>query len=337
MKKSMAIILSLVLVACLSASALAESTANRYDPAQVKRGDYVLAAGSSGGPQNLLAGAWAELMMQLMPEITVNVETGGAFSNYQLVSTGETDIGFSVTSTSYEGWNGIENFKDLGAMQGVRSLGLSYPMYFTVFATESSGIKTVYDIAGKRYTPAYVGQTAHVMGGLMLEVHGLSFDDCKIFPQSISECTNMMKDRQVDVASWNLSLPQSQLKDLSSTQKLVMVEWGEGKVDELAAKYPQYSTGYIPNGSYDFQTEDYYTLAIVADILINKDLSDDLVYNMCKAYYDNLEYLATVCPANTFVTAENTLEYLKVPLHKGAAEYFEDIGLTVPEHLKPID
>ena len=362
MKKAISIVISLALVLMLVAcgnsgqaqpsAPAAEKTAapsettpvekdepapNPYDPAKIPKGDYVLAAGSGGGPQDLLAGAWAEEIMQLVPSVTVNVETGGAFSNYQLVNNGESDLGFSVTATSFEGWGGTGAFSDLGPMQNVRSIALSYPMYFTVFALESEGIRTVYDIAGHRYTPSFVGQTANIMAGQMLEVHGLSFDDCKVFPQSIGECTTMMKDRQIDVASWNLSLPQSQLKDLSSSQKLNMVEWGEGKLEEFIAKNPQYSIGIVPDGSYDFQEGDYRTACIVADILVNKDLDEALVYNMCKAYYDNLAKLADACPANAFVTMQNTLEYLKVPLHPGAAAYFEEQGLTIPDSIKPID
>ena len=349
MKKTLALILAMFMVIALAACGGTTTTppassggdsgadVDPYDPANIPRGDYVLAAGSGGGPQDLLAGAWAEEIMTLVPNVTVNVETGGAFSNYQLVHKGESDLGFSVTATSYEGWNGSGAFADLGSMQDVRSIALSYPMYFTVFALESENIKTVYDIAGHRYTPAFVGQTAHIMSEQVLEVHGLTFDDCEIFPQSITECTTMMKDRQIDVASWNLSLPQSQLMDLSSSQKLNMVEWGEGKLEEFVEKYPQYSIGTIPEGSYDFQDGPVDTAVIVADILVNKDLDDALVYNMCKAYYDNLSKLAEVCPANAFITVENTLEYLKVPLHPGAAAYFEDIGMTIPDAIKPID
>ena len=74
-----------------------------------------------------------------------------------------------------------------------------------------------------------------------------------------------------------------------------------------------------------------YVLAILAMLCTSSDLSEELVYQMTKSIFDNTDYLAKAHAAGKAVSAENALKGMTIPLHRGAAKYFKEKGLKVPE------
>jgi TRAP-type uncharacterized transport system substrate-binding protein len=51
--------------------------------------------------------------------------------------------------------------------------------------------------------------------------------------------------------------------------------------------------------------------------------------------YEHLDELSIIHPAARQISVEFTLKTMPVPLHPGAARYYEEIGARVPDHLLP--
>ena len=68
---------------------------------------------------------------------------------------------------------------------------------------------------------------------------------------------------------------------------------------------------------------------------MNKDLDTNIVYEMAKAYYENLDKIGEVFPLAADSTPEDTIKNTTVPLHAGVIKYFKEIGMDVPEELIP--
>ena len=50
---------------------------------------------------------------------------------------------------------------------------------------------------------------------------------------------------------------------------------------------PGFITGKMPKGVYKSIGEDINTLGIVTNMVVHKDLPEELVYNMCKVFWAN--------------------------------------------------
>lgn len=91
----------------------------------------------------------------------------------------------------------------------------------------------------------------------------------------------------------------------------------------------------IPAGSYHGQSEDVKTIGQMNVLAVALSLNGEVVYALTKTLFENLDYLAKVHPACRSISIESALEGLDVPLHKGAARYYRERKIKIPEHLIP--
>jgi len=68
----------------------------------------------------------------------------------------------------------------------------------------------------------------------------------------------------------------------------------------------------------------------------DKDLSEDLVYNLTKTTFENLDYLLNVDIAAADISTDN-LNAIVTPLHPGAYKYYTEIGVDIPDNIKPVN
>jgi TRAP transporter TAXI family solute receptor len=304
----------------------------------ISQDNLIIVGGSSSAVWTIAAAQIGEMIKEIYKDKTINVEPGGAIANYTAVNNGEAQIGLCITCTSWEAWNGAsETFPE--KMQNVRSWGISWPMIWHCIATDKSGIKTVSDIKGHSISASFPGQTAHIMGKIILDLHGIDIiDDVKLLGQEASDAISSMKDGMLDVYAWNHSIPQASIVELAKTSKVHFVEWEPGTLDEFMENNPQYARMKIPAGTYTFNDKDYDSVGVVTDLIVHKDMDEDLVYNMTKSYWEQQErFLNIMRQAQSYATLETCMKDLIVPLHPGAYKYYVEVGCDVPDRIKPID
>lgn len=67
----------------------------------------------------------------------------------------------------------------------------------------------------------------------------------------------------------------------------------------------------------------------------NSTVSDDVVYNATKSFWDNLDEVHNTAFFLKAVTPETAFTSVNVPLHPGAAKYYEEAGFNIPEDIRP--
>lgn len=115
----------------------------------------------------------------------------------------------------------------------------------------------------------------------------------------------------------------------------VLLHMAEENKDKLLKDYPFWATDVIAGGTYDCVPDDYKTIAFWNCIVADKDLSEDLVYKLTKTTFENLDYLLNVDVAAAGISTDN-LNVMVTPLHPGAYKYYTEIGLNIPDNLKPV-
>jgi uncharacterized protein len=93
----------------------------------------------------------------------------------------------------------------------------------------------------------------------------------------------------------------------------------------------------IPGGTYPGIDEDVQTIAQPNFLAVNHDVPEEDVYLFTKTIYENLGFLCNIHPATCDMSLENAIDGLPLPLHPGAARYYEEAGLTIPEGIAPRD
>ncbi len=64
-------------------------------------------------------------------------------------------------------------------------------------------------------------------------------------------------------------------------------------------------------------------------------VSEEVVYNATKAFWENLDEVHATAFFLRDVTPETAFTSVNVPIHPGAARYYEEAGVSIPEELRP--
>jgi hypothetical protein len=102
-------------------------------------------------------------------------------------------------------------------------------------------------------------------------------------------------------------------------------------------EFPFYTQRDIPGGTYPGNEEAIPTFQDTAMLSSNGEVSDDLVYNSLVAIFseEGLEDMRTAHPAANEMSLDNGVSGISVDLHPGAYQFWQDVGVEVPEDIAP--
>ncbi len=67
----------------------------------------------------------------------------------------------------------------------------------------------------------------------------------------------------------------------------------------------------------------------------NAGVSEEVVYNVTKAFWENLDQVHATAFFLKDVTPDTAFTAINVPLHPGAERYYDEAGTTIPKELRP--
>jgi putative tryptophan/tyrosine transport system substrate-binding protein len=98
---------------------------------------------------------------------------------------------------------------------------------------------------------------------------------------------------------------------------------------------PELGVSVVPAGSYPSLKADYKTIGLYNFGVASKDLPDDLVYAIVKAFYANHDRTVKAVPSAREGVVENLKRNTLIPYHPGAVRYYREIGIDIPANLVP--
>ncbi|MCZ8486484.1 TAXI family TRAP transporter solute-binding subunit [Vibrio lentus] len=75
------------------------------------------------------------------------------------------------------------------------------------------------------------------------------------------------------------------------------------------------------------------TIAQPNFLAVREDISEEDVYQLTKAIYENLPFTTRYPQSNQSNGSRERIMSLPVPLHPGAARYYQEVGIDVPSEL----
>ena len=86
----------------------------------------------------------------------------------------------------------------------------------------------------------------------------------------------------------------------------------------------------LPAGTYPGQERNVATIAQPNFLGVRADVDEEAVYQITKAMHENLPFLHNIQKATHAISLESALSGLPVPLHSGAARFYQESGLEIP-------
>ncbi|MDY4610755.1 MAG: TAXI family TRAP transporter solute-binding subunit [Sphaerochaetaceae bacterium] len=320
MKKNLFLLCIVLLTGSLVfAGGSSEVSENR--PSQI-----AIATAGTGGAYYPVGVGLSEILVKSLPGLSVSVEvTGGTVENPGLVDIGDCEIGIANSDMAYFAMEGTTPFdrqhKNLRGFINGMAPGV---VHYAVLA--NSGIDTLKDLAGKRIAVGPQGNSTSLFFEKVLNLMGYKWSDITPSYLSFSEGMQALADGKVDMAIASAGPPVSAVQELAASgKKFKLLEFDEGFRAKFLEAYPYYIAYDIPKETYGL-AGDTHTVATTNMLMVNAGLSEEFVYDMTKAVFENLDSLVAAAPATATITlgdAPNT----SIPLHEGAAKYYREMGV----------
>ncbi len=285
-----------------------------------------IATGGTTGVYFPLGGAFANIISDNVDGVTANAEsTGASVENINLLNDGDVDFAMVQNDISYYAYEGIEMFGEEDPVENIRGLATLYPETIQIVADAGAGIESVEDLAGKTVAVGAPGSGTEANARQILAAHGLTYDDITPDYLSFSEASDNLRDGNVDAAFVTAGTPTAAITDLSTQHDVVLLSLSQEMIDEIIAEYPYYAQVEIPAGTYRNQDEAVDVVAVMAMLTVRAELSEDLVYEVTKALFENLEDLENAHARGGDVSLESALDGMSLELHPGTQRYFDEM------------
>jgi len=298
--------------------------------APVQAQNLSIATGGTGGVYYPLGGGIAAALSKYVPGMDATAEvTGGSVDNLKLVGSGKPYIGMTMSDAAQDALKGEDKFK--GKPLDVRTLMIMYPNRMHVVTVESTGIKSMADLKGKRVSTGSPGSATEVMAFRLIEAAGLDKDkDLKRERLGVAESVNAVKDRKLDAFFWVGGLPTAAVTDLASTPGMTIQMIDHASlVSKMNATHGNlYIEDTIPSSMYKGMTGDNKQASVMNVLVANQKMDDKTAYEIVKTIFEKRDDLIAVHKeAEQFKLENQKADASPVPFHPGAVRYFTERGL----------
>lgn len=290
-----------------------------------------MVSGPSGGSWYPLGAKIMQVMEENIDGISTSNTSGGGISNVLAVAGGDAEVGFSYAHTTANGYNGVGKFNS--KQEDVRHFATLYGSMFQVAVREDSDIKTFADMKDKNISPGKAKWTGTAFAESILGHYGITFDSIRanggtVHHVGYTESVALMKDGHIDVFMAATNMPQASFLELEQSPGIRFIGLPKDDQAAIIAANPGYLEGTMPAGVYQSVTEDTHSMGIVVNMVVSKDLPDDLVYNMCKVFWANHGTFAEVKSVWNRVEQAKALDGVAIPVHPGAQKCYDELGIS---------
>jgi len=269
-------------------------------------------------------------------DLTVNAEPGpGSDATARILRDGLAEMGIINGYVARQAYDGVGSFEGEEKVY-LRFISSGLPSVMGMFVRADSGIESFTDLAGKKVQDTTIGNTIYeTYMAAVLEAYGMNWTDITHVPvTSAREGADLFIAGSVD--AWLISgcYPPSPLNvEVSETIDVKLLSLGQNESEEISEILPWSSPEVIPAGTYRLQEEDVLSHGHRTVWVSEKDISQDIVYKVTKAVYDNFEEFQGVSSdlLSYWSLEAGAIDNPSVPVHPGAIQYYEEIGVWTTE------
>ncbi|PQO22324.1 C4-dicarboxylate ABC transporter substrate-binding protein [Rhodobacteraceae bacterium WD3A24] len=255
--------------------------------------------------------------------------TAGSIFNINSVRSGELDFGVAQSDWQYHAYNGTSRFEDAGAFEDLRAVFSVHPEPFTVVARADAGITDFDDLQGKRVNVGNPGSGQRGTMEVLMDAMGWTMDDFSVVSElQAAEQSQALCDNNIDAMVYTVGHPSGSIQEATTACDSVLVNVDNDAVHGLVDEFPYYRMATIPGGMYRGNDEDVTTFGVGATFITSAEVSDDVVYEVVRAVFENFDTFRGLHPAFEVLEPETMVtDGLSAPLHPGAERYYREAGL----------
>ena len=246
------------------------------------------------------------------------VVSAGAIQNPRLVHSGEVDLGMTNGNMA---WLAVNASGPYAEPLNLKAVGVMHASILHMVTLEGSSIQSFEDLRGKRIAVGPAGGGTYGFLVRLLEVHGMTIGDITASYLSYTDGFTQLGDRNVDAAFALAGFPTAAIMQTQATQDLSFIELSDEMLATMLERYPYYTTRSLPKDVYR-QDTDVTVIGVNNMLIVNGDMDEEQVFQITRAIYGHMDEFKSNNAIASQIDRMRSM-YLPIPLHAGAARYFE--------------
>lgn len=253
--------------------------------------------------------------------------TGGSTYNIGQIAQGNLDFGVAQSDWQYHSYKGdmpdkVTPYKKLRAVFSV------HPEPFQLIVAADSGINKFMDLKGKRVNIGNPGSGQRGTFEVLMKAYGIDTSAFKVATELTStEQSQALCDGKIDAYGYTVGIPNAGVAQATDGCGARIINLNGPVEQKLVKEHEYYSFATIPQGTYKTSTADVTTFGVRATVVTSADEPADIVYEVTRAVFENLDDFRKLHPAFKNLDPKTMItKGLSAPIHPGALKYYKEKG-----------
>jgi len=261
--------------------------------------------------------------------IAVTQSTQGSVANILSIADGSLDMGLSQADIAYFAYFGRGNFAGKPPITGIQAVANLFPEKIHVVVRADSGIRSVRDLRGKRVSLGEKESGTLVSARIVLAAYGLEPANLEAHYEKVGTSGDMLVEGSLDAFFMVGGEPINAIADTAAVIDIALLPIDGAEAEAIRKEHPFLAATDVPANTYA-GVETTPTLAVGAQWIVAESMSADLVYAVTAALWhpNSRRVLDAGHPNGRKIQLERALDGVAIPLHPGAARFYDEAGLT---------
>lgn len=306
--------------------------------------DYVLATATTGGTYYPVGVALATLTkVKLQPKEKIGmsaISSAGSGENVRLLRENEAQFAILQGLFGYYAANGLGPVAADGKQENLRSVTMLWQNVEHFLAdADKAPTGTIDDFVALKGSSVglgaknsgTIGSNTVILGNLGLDVE----KDFDLLYAGYGPTAEAMQNGQIVGASIPAGVPVGAVTQLAAAMGdgVKLLSFTDEQMATADGGMGLWTPYEIPGGTYPGQADAVMTIAQPNFLAVRDDVPEEHVYLFTKTVYENLPFLNAIHPATKAMAIEKAIAGLPMPLHPGAARYYKEVGIEIPDNL----
>ncbi|MEZ8949876.1 TAXI family TRAP transporter solute-binding subunit [Vibrio sp. 10N.222.51.E8] len=304
---------------------------------------YILATASTGGTYYPVGVALATLSkVKLAPKQHFSlaaISSAGSGENVKLLN--ENEAQFAILQGLYGAWawQGLGPYEKSGRQTQLRSVSMLWQNveHFIVRSdlAKTGTVSDLENLNGKKFSIGKKNSGTENSGRQIMQGLSVNPEQFKLAFMGYGGSASALQNGTIDGMNTPAGVPVGAVTQAFAAlgEDIQILSFTDAQIKQANGDYNIWTKYEIPANTYPGVDKPITTIAQPNFLAVREDISEEDVYQLTKAIYENLPFLQGIHKATKAMALEKGIAGLPVPLHPGAARYYREMGIEIPSEL----
>ncbi|MGC9493142.1 TAXI family TRAP transporter solute-binding subunit [Vibrio genomosp. F10] len=302
---------------------------------------YILATASTGGtyyPVGVALATLSKIKLTQKHQFSLSaISSAGSGENVKLLN--ENEAQFAILQGLYGAWawGGEGPYKE--RQDKLRSVSMLWQnVEHLIVRSEFVETGTVSDLAnlkGEKFSIGKKNSGTENSGRQIMKGLSVDPDQFSLAYMGYGGSASALQNGTIDGMNTPAGVPVGAVTQAFAAlgKDIQILSFTDEQIKQANGQYSLWTKYEIPANTYPGIDKPITTIAQPNFLAVREDISEEDVYQLTKAIYENLTFLQGIHKATKAMAIEKAISGLPVPLHPGAARFYKEMGVNIPSEL----